>query len=148
MEDEQEAEPEPRPPTQSRGLLGNVTSGVFNKPDAPPSRTSHANSRLTVILTFQDAIRVSLRLWIWGSHSSEADSFDRNSAATTSYNALRVRNRTRHLLEQIFAVEPLESLEVVMAHWRFAEKADRAAASLNLLHVLQKCDLHLYVPIS
>ena len=136
LEEEQPAEPEPRSTNQSRGLLGNVTSGVF-KAEGPPSKTAQANSRLTVILTFQDAIRVSLRLWIWGSHSAEVDSFDKGSSSTTAYNALRVRNRTRHLLEQIFAVEPLESLEVVISKRSLEGDANKAAASLNLLHVLQ-----------
>ena len=136
LEEEEQAETDPRPTTQSRGLLGNVTSGVF-KSEGLPSRTAHANSRLTVILAFQDAIKVSLWLWIWASQSTEIDDFDKNSSATTSYNALRVRNRTRHLLEQIFTVEPLESLEVVMSNWCVEKMASRAAASLNLLHVLQ-----------
>lgn len=136
LEEEEKAEPEQRPVTQSRGLLGNVTSGVF-KSEGPSKRTSHANSRLSVILTFQDAIRVSLSLWIWGSNSTVVTDFDKSSAATTSYNALRIRNRTRHLLEQIFAVEPLESLEVVMSNWCSESNTDRAIASLNLLHVLQ-----------
>lgn len=136
LDEEEQIEPESRSATHGRGLLGNVTSGVF-KAESPPSKTTHANSRLTVILAFQDAIAVSLRLWVWASHTGAIEGFDKSSAATTSYNALRVRNRTRHLLEQIFAVEPLESLEVIISNWRSENTSSHAGASIDLLHVLQ-----------
>ena len=123
-------------PSQSRTLLSNVTPGAF-KSEGPPSKTTQANSRLTVILTFQDAIRVSLRLWIWASHSTETDGFDKASAATTTYNALKVRNRTRYLLEQMFTVEPLESLEVLLFNWCKNSDPGHAAATLDLLQVMQ-----------
>lgn len=136
LAEEHNGDQTPRPNSQSRGLFGNVTSGVF-KAEGPPSKTSQANSRLTVVLTFQDAIRVAMKMWTWASHTADVDAFDKVSASTTSFNALKVRNRTRHLLEQIFTVEPLGSLEVVMSRWNYSGNATEAAASLNLLHVMQ-----------
>ena len=125
-----------KPTAQPRSILGNMTSGVF-KSEALPTRTAQANSRLTVILTFQDAIRVSTKLWTWASHSSETVDFDKGSAATTTYNALKLRNRTRYLLEQIFDTEPLESLEVLTSIWCYATSSIQASATLDLLHVMQ-----------
>jgi len=126
-------------PTKStvpaRGLLGAVTSGVF-RAEGPPSKTAQANSRLTVVLAFQDSIRVCWTLWTWATRFSDVEEFDKDSAATTSFNALRVRNRTRRLLEQMFAVEILESLEVVISTWWHSKNSATAAASLNLLHVV------------
>ena len=134
--DEQGIETVPKTPTQPRGLLSNVTAGVF-KTDGPPSRTSPGNSRLTVILALHDAIRVSTRLWIWARHHADTEGFDKTSAATTSYNALKIRNRTRNLLEQVFAVEPLESLEVVMSSWCYSPLSSHAGFALDLLHVIK-----------
>ena len=135
LTDEHSAETVKVPPP-SRNLLGNVASGVF-KSEGHPSRTAHANSRLTVILTFQDAIRVCVKLWIWASHTTELEDFDKNSAATTVYSAQRIRHRTRHLLEQIFSSEPLESLEVVIFNWCYTVDPKQASASLDLLHVMK-----------
>ncbi|KAK3706813.1 hypothetical protein LTR37_012492 [Vermiconidia calcicola] len=134
--DDQNAEPVPKAALQSRGLFGNVTAGVF-RADGPPSRTHLANSRLTVVLALHDAIRVSLKLWIWASHYPEDEEFDKASAATTSHNALKIRSRTRHLLDHIFAVEPLESLEVLIYSWCYPTHSTLASAAVDLLHVLQ-----------
>ncbi|WPG98053.1 Hypothetical protein R9X50_00083800 [Acrodontium crateriforme] len=133
--EEMSNEPQFKLSPQTNSFLGNVTSGVF-KAEAPPSQNSHANSRLTVILAFQDAIRVSLRVWAWASHVNEEREFDQSSAATTNYSALKVRNKTRQLLEQISTVEPLESLEVMILQWSQATTQHEAAATLNLLQVM------------
>lgn len=125
-----------KPPQQPQSFLGNMTSGVF-RAEGPPSKTAQANSRLTVILAFQDAIRACLDIWTWSSHSTDVGAFDESSAATTAHIALRLRNKTRYLLEQMFSVEPLESLEAVMARWRSAQHARDANAALSLLQVMQ-----------
>ena len=135
-EDQQHSDPEPRP-VPSRGLLGNVTSGVF-KTEGPSLKTAQSNSRLTVILAFQDAIRSFVKLWVWASRCGEVEDFDRSSAATTAYAALKIRKRTRNLLEQIFQVEPLEGLEVIISTWCFNEDPTATPSpSFDLLHAMQ-----------
>ena len=134
--DDESTDATPKSSTQSRSVLGNMTSGVF-KSEAQPTRNAQANSRLTVILTFQDAIKVSMKLWIWASHSSEIEGFDKASAATTTYNALKLRNRARYLLEQMFDSEPLESIEVLIFNWHYSATPIQASATLDLLHVMQ-----------
>ncbi|KAH9819402.1 cellular morphogenesis regulator DopA like protein [Teratosphaeria destructans] len=119
-----------------RGLLSSVTSGVFQS-QGPPTRTAQANSRLTVILAFQDSIKVCLKLWSWSTHPSDEAS-DLTCLATTTYNAQRVRNKTRHLLEQIFSVEPLETLEVLIAHTSSATRQQDAAVAISLLQIMQQ----------
>ncbi|TKA32113.1 hypothetical protein B0A50_01360 [Salinomyces thailandicus] len=126
----------PKRPSQANGALSAVAPGIF-KAEGPPSKTAQANSRLTVVLAFQDAIRACLDVWTWSNHSTDTQRFDLTSAATTSHMALRLRNKTRHLLEEMFSVEPLECLEVVVARWRFAQQYNEAAAALNLLQVMQ-----------
>jgi hypothetical protein len=125
----------PDKPAPPKGFLGNVAAGVFRS-DGPPSKTVQANSRLTVILAFQDAIRICAKMWSWSMHPTDAKHGDQGCAATTAYSALRVRNKTRHLLEQIFSVEPLESLEVLIAHTQAVDSTQDAATALSLLHVM------------
>lgn len=145
LSDERLVDNSGKPPAQPRTLLSNVTSGVF-RAEGPPSKTTQTNSRLTVVLAFQDAIRVSSRLWNWASHYSNQSDFDKSSAATTSYNALRVRNRTRSLVEQMFAVEPLESLEVIISNWWHSADTSQATAALDMLHVLHGLRPKVIVP--
>ncbi|KXT16410.1 hypothetical protein AC579_5135 [Pseudocercospora musae] len=118
------------------GFLSNVTSGVF-KSEGPPSRTTTANSRLTVILAFHDSIRITLKMWLWASDVPDTSGLDQRCLATTAFNALKVRNKTRHLLQQLFSLEPLESLEVIISHWCTAPTDQEASSALSLLHVMQ-----------
>lgn len=133
---ETESEATPKEIESKPGFLSNVTSGVF-KAEGPPSRTTKSNSRLTVTLAFHDALRSALSLWLWASAPIDADTHDSHSSATASHTALKLRNKTRHVLEQIFSVEPLESLEVVIAQWRDAETDREAASTMSLLHIMQ-----------
>ncbi|KAK5132868.1 hypothetical protein LTR08_008584 [Meristemomyces frigidus] len=125
-----------KPMVQTNSFLGSVTSGVF-RAEGPPSKTSLANSRLTVILAFQDSIRTCLRIWEWSSYVTETSKYDITGAATTAHYSLRLRNKARYLLEEMFSVEPLESLEVVMSTWLSATRRHEAAAALSLLQVMQ-----------
>ncbi|KAI1408841.1 putative regulator of reproduction dopa [Hypoxylon sp. FL1857] len=103
-------------PEQPQGFFGNMVSGVFNS-DAPQSRSATANDRLTVLLAFQDAVRMCFKIWSWG-QGSEATTLDMNSASSFNYTSLRMRNRARRLLEHVFAAEALECLETVVDIWR------------------------------
>ncbi|KAK5114319.1 hypothetical protein LTR62_002570 [Meristemomyces frigidus] len=101
---------------QTSNLLSTVSSGVF-RTSGIPSKTAQSNSRLTVILALQDTIRVCFSIWIWSNRFSAVDGYDKSSAATSTYCALRLRSKARSLLEELFAAEPLESLEVLLSEW-------------------------------
>ncbi|KAI2467227.1 putative regulator of reproduction dopa [Annulohypoxylon bovei var. microspora] len=103
-------------PDQPQGFFGNMVSGVFNS-DTPQSRSATANDRLTVLLAFQDAVRMCFKIWSWG-QGSEAGTLDMDSASSFNYTSLRMRNRARRLLEHVFAAEALECLETVVDIWR------------------------------
>ncbi|KAF2864163.1 hypothetical protein K470DRAFT_254491 [Piedraia hortae CBS 480.64] len=122
---EQIAEEATQSPVPNRGLFGTMTSGVF-KSEGPPSKTAQANSRLTVVLAFHDSIQTCLKIWGW------SNEHDHGSSATTTYYSLRLRHKARHLLEQMFMVEPLESLEVVISLL-----SNKVSTALDLLHVMQ-----------
>ncbi|KAJ2986478.1 hypothetical protein NUW58_g5009 [Xylaria curta] len=105
-------------PDHPQGFFGNMVSGVFNS-DAPQSRSATANDRLTVLLAFQDAVRMCFKIWSWG-QGREASRLDPDSVSSFKYTSVRMRNRARRLLEHVFAAEALECLETVIDIWRTA----------------------------
>lgn len=137
FQSEEIVSPVPKSPEPSQGFFGNI-SGVFAQDGqhAPPTKTSRINSRLTMILSFQDAIRICYSIWSWA--SNESGRSDSTCAATISLNALKLRNRTRKILENLFAAEELECLETLALIWsrpKPSQEADSAAV-FSLLLVL------------
>ncbi|KAI0465793.1 putative regulator of reproduction dopa [Xylaria cf. heliscus] len=125
-------------PDHPQGFFGNMVSGVFNS-DAPQSRSATANDRLTVLLAFQDAVRICFKIWSWG-QGRDASRLDPDSASSFKYTSLRMRNRARRLLEHVFTAEALECLETVIDIWRTALEtpgADKQSEEVfNLLPAL------------
>ncbi|KAJ4295994.1 hypothetical protein N0V88_004696 [Collariella sp. IMI 366227] len=126
-------------PDQPQGFFGNMVSGVFSSDGGQTqTRSATANDRLTVLLAFQDAVRICFTIWSWG-QGSDAAGQDVTSAASLNYTSLRMRNRARRLLEHLFAAETLECLETVIGIWRGAldgNDTSKAAEVLNLLPAL------------
>jgi hypothetical protein len=137
FQSEEIVSPVQKSPEPSQGFFGNI-SGVFAQDGqhAPPSKTSRINSRLTMILSFQDAIRICFSIWAWA--SNENGRSDTTCAATTSLNALKLRNRTRKILENLFAAEELECLETLALIWSRPKPSqeNESAAVFSLLLVL------------
>ena len=126
-------------PDQVQGFFGNMVSGVFAS-EAQKSRPTTANNRLTVLLCFKDAVRVSFNMWIWGDNDLGGSSPDAAISASFSYMSTRLRNRTRRLLEHLFAAEALECLETLVEFWHKADSGDSKTQSrtvFNLLHALE-----------
>lgn len=123
-------------PEQPQGFIQGIVSGVFAS-ETPAARTVTANNRLTVLLSFQDAVRICFVIWSWGEHDGYLQ--DKESAASFKHTSLRTRNRARRLLEQLFAAEPLECLEIVVEIWQKSSKqpdGPKSPVVFNLLHVL------------
>ena len=128
-------------PEQVQGFFGNMVSGVFAS-EAQKSRPTTANNRLTVLLCFKDAVRVSFSMWSWGDGGLGlgSSSQDTTISASFSYMSIRLRNRTRRILEHLFAAEALECLETLVELWHKAEPEGGMAQSgtvFNLLHALE-----------
>lgn len=126
-------------PEQVQGFFGNMVSGVFTS-EAQKSRPTTANIRLTVLLCFKDAVRVSFNMWSWGDGRSESSPHDAAVSASFSYMSIRLRNRARRILEHLFAAEALECLETLVEFWHKAGSEGGMAQSstvFNLLHALE-----------
>lgn len=126
-------------PEQVQGFFGNMVSGVFAS-DAQKSRPTTANNRLTVLLCFKDAVRVSFNMWSWGDGGSVSSPQDAAISASFSYMSIRLRNRTRRILEHLFAAEALECLETLVEIWHKAKSEGgrgQSSTVFNLLHALE-----------
>ena len=125
-------------PDQPQSFFGNMVSGVFSS-DAPMSRSATANDRLTVLLAFQDAVRICFTIWSWG-QGSDAAAQDPKSAASFNYTSLRMRNRARRLLEHLFAAETLECLETVIGIWQSSLGKPDSLEHLEVFNLLPALD--------
>ncbi|OCK86143.1 cellular morphogenesis regulator dopa [Lepidopterella palustris CBS 459.81] len=125
-----------RSPEQPQGFFGNMVSGVFSSETNQP-RTPTANSRLTVLLCFQDTVRICFSIWSWGGYGSNDGRQDPTSLASFGYTSLRMRNRARRILEHLFPTEALECLETLVVLWGQSSGEDfKATSVMSLLNVL------------
>lgn len=131
-------------PDQSQGFFGNMVSGVFTS-DASQTRPTAANNKLTVLLCFQDAVRLCFSIWSWGAIEQGGPPHNSESIASFQYTSLRMRNRSRRILEHLFTAEVLECLETLVDMWA---KADAGNSSLifDLLHTLDGSRPKITVP--
>lgn len=140
-----------RSPDQPQGFFGNMVSNVFNSDGAQTRNV--ANDRLTVLLCFQDAVRLCVSIWSWGASNnnpntkggSGASSYDSESAASFQYTSLRMRNRSRRLLEHLFTAEALECLETLVELWCNTDSAN-SSHIFNLLHTLDRARPKVIIP--
>ncbi|KAJ2906076.1 hypothetical protein MKZ38_003113 [Zalerion maritima] len=125
-------------PEQPQSFFGSVVSGVFTS-EAQQSRSATANDRLTVLLAFQDAVRMCFTIWSWGQGPQE-NMQDTSSAASFNYTSLRMRNRARRLLEHLFEAETMECLETVVEIWKASLGGPDNSNSDQVLKLLPALD--------
>lgn len=131
-------------PEAPQGFFSNVVSGVF-APEASQTRTPTANSRLTVLLCFQDTVRICFAIWSWGGFAQDRQ--DPTSVSSFSYTSLRMRNRARRILEHLFSAEALECLETLVVSWAQSTQEDtHETAVMGLLNVLNGSRPKLTIP--
>jgi hypothetical protein len=128
-------------PEQPQGFFGNVsnmTSGLFaGDAEKQPARSATANDRLAVLLCFQDTLRCCFKIWTWGVHGHQNADQDASSAASFAYTSLRLRKRALRVLENLFAAEALECLEILATLFCHPiSGADKPAHVLELLNIL------------
>ena len=125
-------------PEQSQSFFGNMVSGVFVT-EGQKSRAAIANDRLTVLICFKDSVRLALSMWSWGDSSASKTQLRVGSSASFSYASIRLRNRSRRVLEHLLSTEALESLETLIETTQPRNESGRTnelAVVLNLLHAL------------
>ncbi|KAL4788354.1 Dopey, N-terminal-domain-containing protein [Aspergillus varians] len=136
--------PTAKSPDQTHGFFGNMVSGVFAS-DSNHPRSAAMNNRLTVLLSFQDAVRLCFSIWSWGAAERSSLPQDAESIASFQYTSLRMRNRSRRILEHLFTAEALECLETMVDMW-IKSDADTSPLIFNLLHTLDGSRPKIAVP--
>ncbi|PGH04659.1 hypothetical protein AJ80_08493 [Polytolypa hystricis UAMH7299] len=140
--------PVTKSPDPPQGFFGNMVSGVFTSETAQ-TRGVTANNRLTVLLCFQDAVRLCFSIWTWGSTGRNGSSQDPECTASFQYSSLRMRNRSRRILEHLFTAEALDCLETLVQLWRASvSEGDPTEARLvfSLLHTLDGSRPKITIP--
>lgn len=94
-----------------------------------------ANSRLTVVLCMQDAIKICGTMWFWRPSKKSATVPDTKSF---NYMSARLRSRTRRMLEHLLEAEPQECLETIMGIW--IDKSRSASQPHLVMNLLQTLD--------
>ncbi|KAK7205900.1 Dopey, N-terminal-domain-containing protein [Myxozyma melibiosi] len=112
--DEEQKTINPKTPSEP-GFFGTVISGVFSV-ESPQARSAAANNRLTVLLCFQDCIRINHSIWLWGEEIAKGAKNKPDSASHESfmYISSRMKYRARRILERLYLSETLESLETLV----------------------------------
>jgi len=134
-------------PEPSQGFFGNVVSGVFAT-ETQKARNTVGNARLTIILCYQDTLRVCLALWAWGETNRQSSEIDGACAASFSYMSQRLRNRARRILDRMFQDEPLECTETLIVSWqeRMQTSESLTVSATSLLHVLESARPKRIIP--
>ncbi|EQL38061.1 hypothetical protein BDFG_00452 [Blastomyces dermatitidis ATCC 26199] len=135
-------------PDQPQGFFGTMVSGVFAS-EGNQARSATANDRLTVLLCFQDTVRLCFSIWSWGNIRRHSNSQDPESISSFQYTSLRMRNRSRRILEHLFNAEALDCLETLVQLWHNAVTADdmaEARSVFNLLHTLDGSRPKITIP--
>ncbi|GAB7344767.1 hypothetical protein MBLNU457_3235t1 [Dothideomycetes sp. NU457] len=136
-----------KPAETGGSFFGSMVTGAFS---GAGNKSSKANSRLTVILCIQDALQTCFAIWRWATHSAEGANVDPTSAATLSFNSLKLRHRTKRILEHLFAAESLECLEVLTVQWLASNQETvegyDSSDVFSLLHVLSASRPRITLP--
>ncbi|PYH91975.1 hypothetical protein BO71DRAFT_458677 [Aspergillus ellipticus CBS 707.79] len=136
--------PAAKSPDQNHSFFGNMVSGVFTS-ETSQTRSSAANNRLTVLLCFQDAVRLCFTIWSWGAVERSTLPQDPESMASFQYTSLRMRNRSRRILEHLFTAEALECLETAVEMWT-KSGSDTSPLLISLLHTLDGSRPKITIP--
>ena len=132
---EREKEKTPKSPDQPQGLFGAIVP-IGSQPviEEKQLRSSFANDRLTVILCFQDVVKLCYRYWSWGTagHVSSA-----GTQASLHHVTSKIRSRSRRILDNLLDAETQECLETLIGLWADGIRTGVQLDSRRVLNLLQ-----------
>lgn len=121
----EESKPSINKTTAEPGFFGVVMSGVFTV-ESPMARSNTVNNRLTVLLCFQDVIKVCYNIWTW----VEENTKQVKPVDSRPYHSSRLKFWTRKIMESLYTMETLETLET------FIEIGSSSPHIFKILHGL------------
>lgn len=133
--DERDSGKTPKSPDQAQGLF-EATQAVAGQAASEERqlRSSFANDRLTVILCFQDTIKLCYRYWSWGTASHVSSP---GTQASFYHVTSKIRTRSRRILDNLLDAEPQECLETLIRLWADAIRTGVQLDSKRVLNLLQ-----------
>jgi hypothetical protein len=132
---ERDRQKTPKSPDVSQGLFGSVVpTSTHATTEEKQLRSSFANDRLTLILCFQDAVKLCYRYWSWGAASH---ALTVGTQASLYHVASKIRSRSRRILDNLLEAEPQECLETLIALWADAVRKTVPADGKRVLSLLQ-----------
>lgn len=125
----------PKSPDLSQGLFASVVPhSTQATTEEKQLRSSFANDRLTLILCFQDAVKLCYRYWSWGATSH---ALTLGTQASLYHVTSKIRSRSRRILDNLLEAEPQECLETLIALWADAIRKTTIADGKRILNLLQ-----------
>ena len=120
-----------------QGFLGNVVSNAFSS-ETTSAVVAGQNNSLTLVLCYQDSLKICFRLWVWGTHLQTSTQNIKSSAqASFNHTSMRVRNKARQLMEDMFRNEAMEIVENLAYMWvQDGPSSDTAKSVLAFLQVV------------
>ncbi|CCE73231.1 Piso0_000260 [Millerozyma farinosa CBS 7064] len=120
-------------------FLGNVLQGIFQL-ESPDYRTLEQNKLYSVLLSFQDAVRVSFRIWTWADTKGYMTEFDFASVRSIEFVANKLKFKSKKLLDSLIEIERGEVIETIMD---FDDDTTRRG---KLLHILDGGRSQITIP--
>lgn len=111
------------------GFFGNVIQGVFQV-ESPAFRTSEQNKLYSILLSFQDAMKVCFLIWVWADRKPQVSNSNAAAGKSMTYLAHKLKFKTRKLLESLVELERQEVIETLIGY------DNGSSATIKLLHVL------------
>lgn len=100
--------------TSENGFFGNVIQGVFQI-ESPAIRTTEQNKLYSILLSFQDAVRVAFLIWKWADSKPQAPTNSISvSDRSVSYFSNKLKFRTKNLLGTLMGLERQEVIETLI----------------------------------
>lgn len=119
-------------PAAEPGFFGSVLQGVLGQEDAAPGAEGESPSRLNVLLAFHEAVQCCFGVWAWAERRAKTTLDGSGSGnKTAAHVANRLRFRSRKLLEALWGMEPLETLEAVLAYGESPKLVIRLVMALD-----------------
>lgn len=119
------------------GFFGSVIQGVFQV--EPPTEKSVLQKRKIILLkAFKRAVTTAYQIWIWSDDNSKVETLETQKpflsfSSSIQYNASKLKFRCKKLLEAIYSMESLETLETLINCYQ----SDRDGYStFKIVHVM------------
>lgn len=110
------------------GFFGNVIQGVFQL-ESPAFRTTEQNKLYSILLSFQDASKLSFLIWVWADRRPQINTGTVADKSLT-YLAHKLKFKTRKFLETLVELERQEVIETLIKY------ENGSSSTIKLLHVL------------